>query len=747
MKRILLIILLSSFIGQFSKASSFNSDDSCTTGVGLLIRFVDDLTTFGLFEGYSYNFHMYGAPGTTDSTGAFQAYGSGDDATYGCNANYYVDASGGSAYMHNSTYCQSDGTNCCPGALDPNTNQPYPSAIGVPGGCTGDCNPAGGLQFCYDVQDVGSGSTSCVSYWAQSGFTQEFLYPPSRIRAVSYGGNLCIQFLTNLGYQSIGCKPIPDCTQAVVVQSCDVAPSCYSYAAQNSMFMLPITGAIIQCINDTLEYLFYGNPGCVADSDSNMAYTLTMFSSFQGEMRNAVRSALMLFVILSGMKMVLSSEHTSKSEFAKMATKFILVLYFSTGININGLLDSNGQPYYDDGIHRYMYPLFTTGSSELATMVYTAGGSSGLCYYDSSKYKDGYEYLSMWDSLDCRLMYYFGVDASSFNTSEWDASTTLTPDDLGDPLALYLIVPTYLSYQLLFLIFIVVFMVLLLSILLYFLNISVLSAILVAIMIYLAPIFVPMALFNVTKGYYDAWLRLTISYALQPMIVATYIALMFSVFDQSMFGDCVFENKSINFQMNGVTKNAIPFYVLCDPNDASNASTCFQYQNYCENGNTENCYSTSANLNSEYTPKCSTTVGYYLNPVNDLSLTNSISAIFFSITQLNSSVASDLTNSLITLCLFAYLFYKFADVLSDFAAELTSGNAIGAAAGSPMAVAKKVAEMAKQAAKAAATSGASAGSSAASSSSDSSSRSNSTSSSSDSKSSSGAKSSSSDSKQ
>lgn len=702
-KQIFFVLLLSCLAVQSVKADDFTTDDSCVTGVGIYSRFLNSYTAFGLYESFSYNFHMYGAPGTTTNS-VVDGYGTGDDSTDGCNADYYIDSGGTSAYIHNSTYCQSNGTNCCPDAIDSTTGMPYPSAIGVAGGCTGDCNPAGGVKFCFD-QINSAGSSECVDVWAQSGYSETFFYPPAQIRSYSTGGEICIQFATNLGYQNIGCKTLPDCTQDVVSQSCTVAASCYSYQAQKSMALLPITGAIMQCVNDTLYYLFYGNPGCSGNSDGGMDYVVRMFPTFQSEMRDSVRSALMLYIILTGIKMVLSSEHPSKSEFFMIAAKFILVLYFSTGININGAMGTDGQPYYDDGITNYMLPLFTSGASEIVDMVYSAGGAVGLCAYDSSLYPDGYGYLSVWDSLDCRLLYYFGIDLAGLSFDSIASGSVITPDDLGTPILLDLIVPGFFSFQLLLLVFIVVFMMLLVSILIYFLNISVISAILVSVLIYMAPIFVPMVLFEPTKQYYDSWLKLTISFALQPMIVAAYIAMMFTVFDQTMFGTCLFQNYSVNFQMDGVTKTGLPIFNLCAPDVPGSvcygitSSTCTT-----DSPSDSGCYSTSA-LDMQNVTDCSKTIGYYINPTNAQSYINSISAIFFTIYQLDSNVATDMTNALITLCLFGYLFYKFADVLSDFAAELTGGDPLGASAGSPMAVVKKAAQMAATAAKAAATKG------------------------------------------
>lgn len=668
---IVFVFIVALLFSSLSKAVDYTLDDSCTQGIGILNRIVDDITTLGLFEAYSSSFHMYGANG----------YASSDsDSVNGCSADYYpdcscasmdADCSCGSAYTHLSTDCQQDGTNCCDGQI-----------YGGEATCANACNPEGGMQWCYDQWDPLTLDYEPSCYWTKDGYSNWFFYPPGQIRIASDGDKLCAQFATTIGYQNIGCKYLPSCTQFNLDSSCYVAPSCYSFSAQASQALLPITSAIVQCINDSISYLFYTSPCTSADSD----YTVTVFPEFQSAMRNAVRSALMLYVILFGLKTVLAAEHPSKGEFFKMGAKFILVLYFSTGINI----DPSGQPSYDDGIHRYMLPLYTSGAAELADMVYSAGGSPGLCAYDMNSYPSSsngtsYGYLSMWDGIDCRLLYYFGFDIASIDTD-----TPVTMSDIGALTLLGLLLPAFFSFQLIFLIFSIAFAIMLLSVVIYFVNLTVISAILVAILIYLAPLFVPMALFEATKEYYDNWLKTTTSYALQPMIIAAYIAMMLTIFDQTMFGDCVFKNKSITYQMGSTgsgstTTKEIPFFLICDPHDAS-----------------ENCSGYDSPVDSEAAnvTQCSETIGWYLNPIQEgKAFTNSIDAIFFNITLLNSNVATDMLTGLITLTLFGYLFYKFGDALSDFAAELTGGNNIGSAAGNPMKLVEKAANAAVAAIK------------------------------------------------
>ena len=114
-------------------------------------------------------------------------------------------------------------------------------------------------------------------------------------------------------------------------------------------------------------------------------------------------------------------------------------------------------------------------------------------------------------------------------------------------------------------------MVFLLSVAVYLVNITVVSIIALGILTYLAPIFVPMALFEYTKRYFEGWLKLMISYALQPMVVAAFIAMMLTIFDQTMYGNCTFVSSNVNWSDDSSTyvvgspTKAKPVFNICTP--------------------------------------------------------------------------------------------------------------------------------------------------------------------------------------
>lgn len=63
----------------------------------------------------------------------------------------------------------------------------------------------------------------------------------------------------------------------------------------------------------------------------------------------------------------------------------------------------------------------------------------------------------------------------------------------------------------------------------------VMSCISIAFMICVAPIFVPMLMLEVTRGYFEKWLRLTLGLIIQPAVLFAYMAMLLLAFDVVMY--------------------------------------------------------------------------------------------------------------------------------------------------------------------------------------------------------------------
>jgi type IV secretory pathway VirB6-like protein len=168
--------------------------------------------------------------------------------------------------------------------------------------------------------------------------------------------------------------------------------------------------------------------------------------------------------------------------------------------------------------------------------------NSSLCYFDPSSYVTStnynYEYLSTWDNLDCHVAYYLGfLSAGGIGR---DVSLAIAIFFTGFFLLIF-------SGQLVFAVFSITIGILLLSIIVFFVNTYLVSLIASAILAFLAPLFVPLCLLKVTKGYFDLWLKLLFSFALQPVIITAYIVLMCTVLDQIIYGTCTWSATASGF--------------------------------------------------------------------------------------------------------------------------------------------------------------------------------------------------------
>ncbi len=163
---------------------------------------------------------------------------------------------------------------------------------------------------------------------------------------------------------------------------------------------------------------------------------------------------------------------------------------------------------------------------------------SSLCYFAPSSYGPKYEYLSTWDNLDCHIAYYLGF---------------LSAGDIARDVTMVLAVfftgffALIFSGQLVFAVFSIVIGILLLSIIVFFVNTYLISLIGAAILSFLSPLFVPLCLLKVTKGYFDLWLKLLLSFALQPVVITAFVAIMCTTLDQIIYGTCTWVSTDSGF--------------------------------------------------------------------------------------------------------------------------------------------------------------------------------------------------------
>ncbi|ETO91780.1 MAG: type IV secretion system VirB6 domain protein [Candidatus Xenolissoclinum pacificiensis L6] len=159
-----------------------------------------------------------------------------------------------------------------------------------------------------------------------------------------------------------------------------------------------------------------------------------------------------------------------------------------------------------------------------------------LAFTSNIFFKD-YSYLAIWDTIDCKLGYYFGESMipEAVVAGGLAKVGAVFLGTVGKVIILFgaflfsgFIIPAVCMVVLS--IFTIIFIITLI-------YMYILSLLVLLVLVIFAPLFIPMMLITVTKGYFDAWLKQIIAYSLQFIIFFAYMGLTFSVVDTMAFGD------------------------------------------------------------------------------------------------------------------------------------------------------------------------------------------------------------------
>lgn len=506
-----------------------------------------------------------------------------------------------------------------------------------------------------------------------------------RLKGEAQNSKVCIGMLFTLGYTTISCRaaPTPSLNWPIwdfpcVSEACQVARSpskqngdIYSQPAS----FTSITGRMMQCVTETISSIVQGNPNSVGCNNSQLL-------QFQLNMRGAVKVALTLYVIILGIIIAIRGDLPPKSEIAMFMAKFVFVIWAGVGTfniennvpvancdGVNGWCPTNGLEF----IYTSAKAVLESFPNMIMKAVCDPGsGDNCVCSYPESLYANGYEYLSLWDSIDCRISYYLGLNSPTRlgNEALGAASFVLMDSPLGWVFALIF------SFELLICILFVAFAVFLISIVIFFINIYILCLLSVTILIYLGPIFIPMILFKTTASLFESWAKLILGYSLQPAVISAFIAVMIVLFDAILYGDCIF--------VKTYTSDGFPYWEI----------KCIETQGSCE------C-----------SPSCKNSLGYFVATMSAGGNTSFFSwpsstesIITFPQVAANSALAfgTAFVTALWQGAVFGFIFYHFSKQLAAFAGDLTQSTSLGGQAISPTAFADKAAYVSKIMAKKAA---------------------------------------------
>jgi type IV secretion system protein VirB6 len=474
-----------------------------------------------------------------------------------------------------------------------------------------------------------------------------------RLYAEKLDSKLCITMPTQYGHVPLMCKTTNTTSTDTMPElnrpECSTTtPVCYDPGYNYSQSPFNFSGRAYQCLSGTLNKVFFKRATCIP-KDGIEIMALNPFSSIQTALRQSVFAALLMYTIFYGIRLMLGEEKMSLQPVAMFVLKIVFVTYFAIGTQPIYSTDEKATVESKSGITEYMLPILLQATSDFAQIIFTAAGSSGLCSFDSSKYPNGYGYYGIWDSIDCRIGYYFGIGMKIDSPSVPNATAANIKDRPIDGvpsgnglLRIFVMLFGFLlGGQILIVIYILVFIIIImiLSIMIQFISSYLVCVITLYIMMYISPVFVPMILFKRTKGYFDSWLRICISCALQPAILAGFIAFMLTIFDTVIYKDCAFQRNTYNISAaSDGTNRTMSTFELMVPNDANK---CIESPGY--------------KMMQYYSG-----VGWDAIPLIILKIPFIVDTMY-------------LSSDMIYLVLFCVIFLFFADSMSAFASVITGG--------------------------------------------------------------------------
>ncbi len=460
-----------------------------------------------------------------------------------------------------------------------------------------------------------------------------------------------------VGYDNAGCF------------SSYVSEACYNQAGSKSLAPIPVTSMIVQCIKESLDNLVAGKGAPNGESFISVA---------QKRLKNTVTAVLVLALILFSIK-AMSGGVQRPQEMYMLIIKFALVIYFTTGSTIS-----------------HYYGELTRLSNGLSEIVLKASSESkGICNYKAGTDYEytragkrvSYSYLAPWDRLDCRILFYLGAPLDGIGGKIGTGGVATLAVLLGAAPVLLVagsvIGIIFAGGQILVALVCIFMAVLMMMVILWLCYVFILSLVALSVIIILSPLFIPMVLFQHTKGYFEGWVKELITYSLYPVILFAFLSFMFIACDKIYF-------KNLNFELDESYKNEQPDKSYEKKQAEISYSKKKQWFKL-KDGECDKNETTLACMMQNYSFKKSSILG------------------LFDFTYME--FGSSLIGELLKLCLVLFLFYHFLNILPGMAAELagnhraalgsgqTPGQMVGKALSAAKAAAGGVAGVAGAAAK------------------------------------------------
>ena len=267
-------------------------------------------------------------------------------------------------------------------------------------------------------------------------------------------------------------------------------------------------------------------------NDDGQAVYFSFFEFLQKSLHSIIQSFLILYVMIFGLKVIMSEKIIPRGEIIMTCLKIGVVMFFATG--------TAWQNFFFDGLY---YISTTFGNMiinlELSDLVMEGNkiietdpqlaNQHKRCYFNPSTYVKGMQYVAIWDTFDCKLSQYLGLGPG------------LTASNIAILIfSGFFTGPLGVKFSALLLAFAVMFF----SIIYLVLYLFILSSLLTIILILISPIIMVSLLFEATKGVFDQWLRQLLESATQIIIIFAFISTIIFLFDSFFVGSATFSTNS-----------------------------------------------------------------------------------------------------------------------------------------------------------------------------------------------------------
>ncbi|MBL6785539.1 MAG: type IV secretion system protein [Rickettsiales bacterium] len=346
------------------------------------------------------------------------------------------------------------------------------------------------------------------------------------------------------------------------------AISAYCDASVNVGYTpFPLAGKLMRCFEKTLNNVFYGTTEIVTydvdgkpliedgaivmetecsegNVNANGFCDSSMFMKVMSAYQDIVTILMTFFICFIGIRLMMGANY-GFPELFKMIMKISLVAYFAIGdawkdgyyntlLTMGSELGAEYTVLTDEAYEQVSSSMSTTtmadsnsdsiecsvtavGSTSLLTTSLDECNFTGDAGYDGAVYLPEDQHYAAWDTLDCKFATYTGFTV-----------TKTFPYIVSFAWAMLLSVSTGFMTLIAAVFVIFASLVIILSAL----YVGILVLFNLTVLIYIAPLAIPLVMFEPTKSIFTKWIGLLIGYSLQPMILFALLSFVYAILDQ-----------------------------------------------------------------------------------------------------------------------------------------------------------------------------------------------------------------------